>query len=261
MSYAALEWAFRQDLETIPKFVLVALADAVNSESVCWPRIATIARKTGVSTRTVQRALRLQARRGLITIEERYRPDGSRSSNRYRLHLDRGVSVSPPPDGRDSTPCHRSQGPPDTSVMSRTTRGTNNEPPLLQGVVKKQSVDRGGVGAIDLVYPGVLLSDERTGAEAMLAVLQPPLDQLVLDEWAGIIAAGAIRASPLGCLRELVKRARKGTFTSERGLRVAQARETRQRMEAAQADIDRPELPVADENNPLVKRLRALAKS
>ena len=101
------------------------------------------------------------------------------------------------------------------------------------------------------------MPEERAGAEAMLAVLQPPLDQLVLDEWAGIIAAGAIRASPLGCLRELVKRARKGTFTPERALRVARARETRQRMETVRADI---ELPVADENNPLVKRLRALAK-
>jgi hypothetical protein len=94
----------------------------------------------------------------------------------------------------------------------------------------------------------------------MLAVLKPPFDQLVLDEWAGIIAAGAIRASPLGCLRELVKRTRKGTFTPERGLRVARARETRQRMAAARVDIERQELPVADENNPLVKRLRALAK-
>ena len=105
------------------------------------------------------------------------------------------------------------------------------------------------------------MSEERAGAEAMLAVLKPPLDQLVLDEWAGIIAAGAIRASPLGCLRELVKRAQKGTFTPERGLRVARARETRQRVEVARVDIARPELPVADENNPLVKRLRALAKS
>jgi len=124
--------------------------------------------------------------------------------------------------------------------MSGTTRGTDNEPPLLQGAVEKQSVERGGGDAFDLVYPGALLSEERAGAEEMLAVLQPPLDQLVLDEWAGIIAAGAIRASPLGCLRELVKRAQKGTFTPERGLRVARARETRQRMEAARVDIDRP---------------------
>jgi hypothetical protein len=31
-------------------------------------------------------------------------------------------------------------------------------------------------------------------------------------------------------------------------------------MAAARVDIERQELPVADENNPLVKRLRALAK-
>jgi hypothetical protein len=35
----------------------------------------------------------------------------------------------------------------------------------------------------------------------MIAVLAAPLNQQVLDEWAGIIAADAIRSSLLGCLR------------------------------------------------------------
>ena len=74
------------------------------------------------------------------------------------------------------------------------------------------------------------------------------------------MAAGAIRASPLGCLRALTARAQVGTFTPERALRVAQTRETRQRMEAAQAAIERPELPPPDENNPLVRRVQDMAR-
>lgn len=261
MSHVALAWALRQDLKPIPKFVLVVLADAANSEGVCWPRIATIADKTGISARTVQRSLQLLVRRALLSIEQRYRSDGSCSSNLYRLHIDLGVSAPPPPDGSVTTPCHRSQGSPDRRVMSGTTGGTDNEPPLLQSVAEKPTADRGGGEAFDLIYPEELLAAERAGSERMLAVLQVPLAQLVLDEWAGIIAAGAIRASPLGCLRELVKRAQAGTFTPERGLRVARARKQQQRVEAARTGIERPELPAADENNPLVRRLRELARS
>ena len=90
--------------------------------------------------------------------------------------------------------------------------------------------------------------------------LEAPLSQQVLDEWAGIIAAGAIRASPLGCLRALIKRAQAGTFTPERALRVAQTREKRQRVEAAQAETEPPELPPVDEDSPLVRRVQDIAR-
>jgi len=40
------------------KLVLLALADCANDEGHCWPSIATIARKSGVSERSVQRAIR-----------------------------------------------------------------------------------------------------------------------------------------------------------------------------------------------------------
>ena len=260
MSYAALDWAFRQDLEAIPKFVLVVLADAANGENACWPRIATIAGKTGLSKRSVQRALRLLTQRDLITTEQRHRPDGSRSSNRYRLHLDRGASASPPPDHRDTTSRHRVQGAPDCSGMSGTTRRTTNEPPLLQTVEDEPAADRGGGNASDLFYPRELLPEERAEAERMVAVVPVPLAQQVLDEWAGIIADGAIRASPLGCLRTLVSRAQAGGFTPERAPRVARSRERQRRTAIAHAATERPDLPLPDENNPLVRRLRALAK-
>ncbi len=40
------------------KLVMLALADCANDEGWCWPSIATIARKSGVCERSVQRAIR-----------------------------------------------------------------------------------------------------------------------------------------------------------------------------------------------------------
>ena len=94
----------------------------------------------------------------------------------------------------------------------------------------------------------------------MLAALEAPRNQQVLDEWAGIIAAGAIRSSSLGCLRALIKRAHEGTFTPERALRVAQTRKTRQRMEVAQAQVELPSPGPIDENSALVRRVMAIAQ-
>ena len=82
----------------------------------------------------------------------------------------------------------------------------------------------------------------------------------MLDEWAGIIAAGAICSSPLGCLRALIKRAHEGTFTPERALRVAQTRKVRQRTEAAQAQVEMPAPGSIDENSALVRRMMGIAQ-
>ena len=94
MSLTARDWALRQGLKPIPGFVLSVLADAANEKNTCWPRIATLAARVGVSTRTVQRALKLLIEHELIAIEQRYRSDGSCSSNLYRLRLERCEKLS-----------------------------------------------------------------------------------------------------------------------------------------------------------------------
>lgn len=48
------------------KLVMLALADCANDEGWCWPSIATIARKSGVCERSVQRAIRKAENVGLI---------------------------------------------------------------------------------------------------------------------------------------------------------------------------------------------------
>ena len=92
----------------------------------------------------------------------------------------------------------------------------------------------------------------------MIVVPKAPLDQQVLDEWAGIIAAGAIRSSSLGCLRALIQRAQAGRFTPERAVRVAQSRKAQQRLVTMQAQSAPAPGPV-DPDNPLVRRLADLA--
>jgi len=96
----------------------------------------------------------------------------------------------------------------------------------------------------------------------MIVVLKAPLNQQVLDEWSGIIAAGAIRTSRLGCLRSLIERAREGRFTIERALRVAQARKARHRVAIAhaQAIAKMPEPGSVNRDSALVRRLIDMAE-
>ena len=254
-----MNWAWQQALKPVPKLVLMALADAADDQGICWPSVATLASKVGVSTRTVRRVMQELISGKLLAAEQRYRSDGSCSSNRYRLSLAGGDKLSPAPDASDTTPGQVCQGAPDTGVIPGTTIRTQKESPQPPISVTEQS-DRGGGELSDLDYPKALLPAERSRAEAMVAVLPTPLNQQVLDEWAGIITAGEIRSSSLGCLRALVRRAQQGTFAPERALRVARARKVRQRAEAAQAQVELPEPAPIDEDNPLVRRMMEIAQ-
>ena len=57
-----MNWAWRQALTPTLKLVLMALADAADDQGVCWPSVSTLAKKCTVSTRAVQRSLRVLIR-------------------------------------------------------------------------------------------------------------------------------------------------------------------------------------------------------
>ncbi len=288
MSIAAQKWALRQELGPVPKFVLVVLAEAGNAEGICWPRVSTIAERVGVSTRTVQRAIQYLVRQKLVTVEPQLRPDGSSTSNRYRLSLTEGGDkltplpdkLTPSPGTRVTQGCHPCHRGGDTGVTPLTTRRTTKEPPPQEGISEvdpqPQPTRRGGgrngngkkleseIGiraeeaGTRVHLPEKLLPGERALAEKTIGALDAPLDQQVLDEWAAIIAAGDIRASPLGCLRALVDRARAGKFTPERGLYIAQARAARQRVKTR---VEKPPgLAPANPDSRLVQRLQQMAQ-
>lgn len=129
MSIAAMNWAWRQQVAPTVKLVLMSLADAADDDGVCWPSIPTVARKCGVTTRTVQRIMRGLAASGRLRHEPRFRHDGSHSSNRYTLVLDGEWLVSAPPDTGVSTPGPKRREGGDTDVTPGTASKSKREPP------------------------------------------------------------------------------------------------------------------------------------
>lgn len=82
MSIEVMSWVWKKSKATgTDKFVLLAIADnAWDDGSNAWPSVATISRKTGLSTRTVQRCIQ-----NLHDIGELSTMDRPGHSNLYRV--------------------------------------------------------------------------------------------------------------------------------------------------------------------------------
>lgn len=93
MSFAALTQALNLPERIIgpARMVAVALADhmspnpALDNAICCWPSIATIAKKAGMSESTTRRAIKLLTAAGVITVEHR-RDQATNRTNLYRWH-------------------------------------------------------------------------------------------------------------------------------------------------------------------------------
>jgi hypothetical protein len=88
VSFEATNWAYRLPLKGSVKPLLVALADYADEAGSCYPGQEKLALMTGLSTRTLRRAIERAERLGLLTRERRFDPFGHRTSDRYFLHLD-----------------------------------------------------------------------------------------------------------------------------------------------------------------------------
>ena len=217
-----MNWAWGLRLKPNVKFVLMALADACDEEGYCWPSIPTLAKKTCLEDRSVQRILNQLKADGLLRVEPRYRQDGSPTSNGYRLRLNPpGDTLSPPLPAA----CHQvvtPVSPPGDARVTLTTIEHTNQPKPLP---PRQSTPAGKGGRGDLIYPKQLSPEEVVLARRMLTALPDTVAQDLLDELTGRLTAKAVRGAPLSYLRALIARAETGTFTPEVGVRVAQARE------------------------------------
>lgn len=77
---------YRSDLPHRAVSVYLYLSDRANKNGECWPAIPTIAVELKLSQSTVRRALRDLRKSGFVTTEQRYRPNGGKSSLCYKIH-------------------------------------------------------------------------------------------------------------------------------------------------------------------------------
>jgi hypothetical protein len=91
MSIKAMTWAFGLPLEPRAKLALLAIADNARDDGIAWPSRDTIAEKSSQSRSTVNRRVKTLVELGIIRLTERFREDGTRTTD--EIHLD--LSVSP----------------------------------------------------------------------------------------------------------------------------------------------------------------------
>lgn len=127
------------ELPPTTRFVLFLIADYANEENVAWPKYNTLVRYSGLHRATIIRAVNELVERGLLERQERTRPDGSDTSNGYRLtYIPEGSTMRPhsdimSPGGRTQRQEGRTVRPPPSHsatprTISRTV--TNKKPPL-----------------------------------------------------------------------------------------------------------------------------------
>lgn len=68
MSVHAMVYAFNLSIPSTAKFVAVALADNANQDGLAWPSVSTLATKTSLSIRSVQRALDALVSMGILSL-------------------------------------------------------------------------------------------------------------------------------------------------------------------------------------------------
>ena len=143
MSGKAMGWVWDQDISRDEKFILLAYADHADHEGYnVYPAVATVAKKTGYSERSVQRATRKLEDGGYLI------PDGKSEyqTNKWRIPIYGGDNMTPPTDGGSILRGANLSGGDknDTEGVTKTTqRGdTAMAPePLIKPLIKQKEED------------------------------------------------------------------------------------------------------------------------
>jgi hypothetical protein len=240
MSIRAMNWAWQVPLPPAPKLVLLALADIADDGGTCWPGLNAIAGKCSITTRTVQRIIAALDDQSLLLIEPRYRADGSRTSNRYRLPLDTPHDKLSPGGGADvrgaTTPVSWGG---DTGVVARTTTEPSIDPPLPPSIVGARQYEVAGGGGGDFIFPQGSNPAQCAALRARVTTLSGERAQQILDELAGRMQVSEVK-NPIRYCATLVQRAQRGRFVPELALKIAEQRQAEVARMSRREQLDQP---------------------
>jgi hypothetical protein len=222
--------AWSTSLAPSHKLVLMALADIANDDGVCWPSVRLLAKKCCLCEREVRRVIDQLKSGGLLRVEERFRADGSQTSNRYL--------VLSPTGGGDNLSGGSDDADGGGGQVGQAEDDIGDIPVNHHSCPSKTSpqTSRGG-GFDSLVYPASFSAAERVEAARRLHGLPTKVAQEVLFELDGRIQLKTVK-NPLRYLGALSKSAKEGTFTADL---VERARAGHERRTAVAESISRDE--------------------
>lgn len=137
--------------EGLDRFVLLAIADCANDQGQqAWPSTGSIAAKTGLSVRTVQRCISSLADLGELVVEPNA---GRRGTNLYSLpmrppseshprHPDTPVTQSPTPVRLTGTPVTQSPNPRQADTRTVLEPSENHQEPSSSRPALRADVER-----------------------------------------------------------------------------------------------------------------------
>jgi DNA-binding transcriptional regulator YhcF (GntR family) len=131
------------------RLVLLSLADTCSDEGVCFPSIKTIAKKANISEETTRKFLHAFEKIGLVEAEERFSPVGRRTSNTYKLNLNKvgddeltkDVIYLAIPKSKHRTSDGMNQFTPSPSNPVHTTRPLNQFIPSIMNHHKEPKIE------------------------------------------------------------------------------------------------------------------------
>jgi len=117
------------------KAVLISLADQANDDGYCWPSVGTIAKRTCLSERAVQGAIKWLQSAGLLSSDER-----RGTSSVYRITP---AAYAPPQEMRpaDAAPRGAGNAPPPPQMLRPTPADAAPKPSLNRQLNRKEPKD------------------------------------------------------------------------------------------------------------------------
>ena len=228
MSYTLVNQALAMPLPPARRMVLLALADMANATGVCWPRIATIARRASMSVRSVFTHLAELVKAGLISKTTRI----GRSSL-YHLALE-PAATSTHADGNERTESPAPTAAPATAAAPQAERVHTTPTPVPK------------------VAPAPTIAPEVLTVETVVQAMRRA--GLMGSYECGSLAALVASASPTDGLTEFTEAASEATKRGK-GFAWALARVAGKRKDASRADTTRCTVPGMAGRDPVLIQL------
>lgn len=209
-----MSWAWTQPIKPGLKIVLLALADHSDCDGICWPGVAGVAKKCGLSRRQVMRSTSELAKLGMLRVVRKSENGADKRSNSYILNIlgdtmspNIGDTMSPKLDGKVTS---------EAKIGDICDSAYKEEPsvePSITPLIPPRKKSKSNKSQHVFVLPDWVDKDAWSAFEDMRKVIRKPMTDyarsLLIDKLSDLMAKGQ---SPVDVLNQSTLHSWQGIF-------------------------------------------------